>query len=225
MADVRRDHGRAQQGHYAEQRGTDFSHVVPDEGSNWRFRVNLFKQLGLPGMVARKVEQFIPDFEGLYLPPVMEELCKYRPGDGTAGGGHRLGQVDHDRLDAELGEPQLPQAHPDDRRPDRIRVHPGQVPHQPARTGHGRQGLPHRHDPCRPRRSGHHARGRNARSRDLRDRHSCRRNRSPRVRDDPRLERSPGRSAVFSTCSRRTCTRRSVPAWASTCGRSSARSC
>jgi twitching motility protein PilT len=60
--------------------GTDFSHVVPHEGTNWRFRVNLFKQLGLPGMVARKVEQFIPDFEGLYLPPVTVELCKYDQG-------------------------------------------------------------------------------------------------------------------------------------------------
>ena len=63
-----------------ENGGADFSHVVPYEGANWRFRVNLFKQLGLPGLVARKVEQFIPDFEGLYLPPVMEELCKYDQG-------------------------------------------------------------------------------------------------------------------------------------------------
>jgi twitching motility protein PilT len=63
-----------------ENGGADFAHVVPYEGNNWRFRVNLFKQLGLPGMVARKVEQFIPDFEGLYLPPVMEDLCKYDQG-------------------------------------------------------------------------------------------------------------------------------------------------
>lgn len=63
-----------------ENGGADFSHVVPHDGAKWRFRVNLFKQLGLPGMVARKVEQFIPDFEGLYLPPVMEDLCKYDQG-------------------------------------------------------------------------------------------------------------------------------------------------
>jgi twitching motility protein PilT len=60
--------------------GCDFAHVVPHEGTSWRFRVNLFKQLGLPGMVARKVEQRIPPFEGLFLPPVMEELCKYDQG-------------------------------------------------------------------------------------------------------------------------------------------------
>jgi len=60
--------------------GADFAHIVPHEGRNWRFRVNLFKQLGLPGMVARKIEQSIPPFEGLYLPPIMVELCKYDQG-------------------------------------------------------------------------------------------------------------------------------------------------
>ncbi|WP_437185969.1 type IV pilus twitching motility protein PilT [Planctomicrobium sp. SH668] len=60
--------------------GADFAHIVPHEGRNWRFRVNLFKQLGKPGMVARKVEQSIPPFEGLYLPPIMEDLCKYDQG-------------------------------------------------------------------------------------------------------------------------------------------------
>ena len=60
--------------------GADFAHIVPYEGNDWRFRVNLFKQLGLPGMVARKVEQDIPPFEKLYLPPVMEELCKFDQG-------------------------------------------------------------------------------------------------------------------------------------------------
>jgi twitching motility protein PilT len=64
----------------ARNGGADFAHVVPFEGANWRFRVNLFKTLGRPGMVARKVEQTIPPFEGLYLPPVMEELCKYDQG-------------------------------------------------------------------------------------------------------------------------------------------------
>lgn len=61
--------------------GTDLAHKVPDEdGHVWRFRVNLFKQLGAPGMVARKIEQNIPNFEGLFLPPIMEELCKYDQG-------------------------------------------------------------------------------------------------------------------------------------------------
>jgi twitching motility protein PilT len=66
---------------FEENGGTDLAHVVPDEeGRKWRFRVNLFRQLGLPGMVARKVEQNIPNFAGLHLPPIMEELCKYDQG-------------------------------------------------------------------------------------------------------------------------------------------------
>ena len=65
---------------FDENGGTDFAHVVEYEGETWRFRVNLFIQLGNWGMVARKVERWIPDFEGLYLPPAMEELCKFDQG-------------------------------------------------------------------------------------------------------------------------------------------------
>ncbi|MEW4529721.1 PilT/PilU family type 4a pilus ATPase [Maioricimonas sp. JC845] len=63
-----------------ENGGCDFAHIVNYEGHNWRFRVNLFRQLSLPGMVARKIEQFIPPFEKLNLPPIMEELCKFDQG-------------------------------------------------------------------------------------------------------------------------------------------------
>lgn len=72
--------------------GADFSKVVDDEdGDPWRFRVNLFTQLGLVGMVARKIERFIPPFDKLYLPPVMENLCKFDQGmvllSGVTGSG------------------------------------------------------------------------------------------------------------------------------------------
>ncbi|MCH8312739.1 MAG: PilT/PilU family type 4a pilus ATPase [Nitrospinae bacterium] len=61
--------------------GADFSKVVDDDdGDPWRFRVNLMTQLGMVGMVARKIERFIPPFEKLYLPPIMESLCKYDQG-------------------------------------------------------------------------------------------------------------------------------------------------
>ncbi|GDY09451.1 twitching motility protein PilT [Planctomycetia bacterium] len=60
--------------------GSDFSHVVDVEGEKWRFRVNLFVQMGIPGMVSRKVERSIPNFEGLYLPPSMEWLTNYDQG-------------------------------------------------------------------------------------------------------------------------------------------------
>ncbi len=60
--------------------GADFAHTVDVDGEDWRFRVNLFKQLGHIGLVARKVNNFIPDFAGLYLPPVMQSLCEYHQG-------------------------------------------------------------------------------------------------------------------------------------------------
>ncbi len=60
--------------------GADFSKVVEYKGEPWRFRVNLLTQLGKVGMVARKVERSIPPFEKLYLPPIMEDLCKFDQG-------------------------------------------------------------------------------------------------------------------------------------------------
>ena len=52
--------------------GADYAHVLEHKGESWRFRVNLFIQMGKMGMVSRKVERSIPNFEGLYLPPIME---------------------------------------------------------------------------------------------------------------------------------------------------------
>lgn len=60
--------------------GADFAKTIVCDGDPWRFRVNLLTQLGNVGLVARRVERFIPEFEGLYLPPVMEDLCKYDQG-------------------------------------------------------------------------------------------------------------------------------------------------
>ncbi|QDT88612.1 type IV pilus twitching motility protein PilT [Gimesia algae] len=65
---------------FHDEGGADFSYVVEYEGVPWRFRVNLFIQLGFPGMVSRKIERSIPNFEGLFLPPVMESLCKFDQG-------------------------------------------------------------------------------------------------------------------------------------------------
>ncbi|MFO1019092.1 MAG: PilT/PilU family type 4a pilus ATPase [Planctomycetales bacterium] len=60
--------------------GADFAYIVEYEGDPWRFRVNLFIQMGNMGMVSRKVERSIPNFAGLNLPPVMERLCQYDQG-------------------------------------------------------------------------------------------------------------------------------------------------
>ena len=71
--------------------GADFSKKIVHEGEEWRFRVNLLTQLGLVGMVTRKVERFIPPFDKLYLPPIMESLCKFDQGmvllSGVTGSG------------------------------------------------------------------------------------------------------------------------------------------
>jgi twitching motility protein PilT len=70
---------------FYEEGGADFAHVVEYENDKgvkepWRFRVNLLIQMGNPGMVSRKVERSIPNFEGLYLPPVMETLTHFDQG-------------------------------------------------------------------------------------------------------------------------------------------------
>ncbi len=65
---------------FDEDGGCDFAYVVDVEGVSWRFRVNLLQQLGNVGMVARRVNNFIPDFEGLNLPSSMEKLCHYDQG-------------------------------------------------------------------------------------------------------------------------------------------------
>ncbi len=67
-------------GDFHENGGADFAHVCDVEGVNWRFRVNVLQQMGHLGLVARRVSNFIPNFEGLFLPPAMEELCKYDQG-------------------------------------------------------------------------------------------------------------------------------------------------
>jgi twitching motility protein PilT len=65
---------------FEEEGGADFSHTIDVDGVRWRFRVNMLKSLGSIGLVARRINNFIPDFKGLYLPPSMEELCHYDQG-------------------------------------------------------------------------------------------------------------------------------------------------
>ncbi len=65
---------------YAETGGADFAHSMEVDGVRWRFRVNMLRQMGHMGLVARRVSNWIPNFEGLYLPPQMVELCKFDQG-------------------------------------------------------------------------------------------------------------------------------------------------
>lgn len=65
---------------FVDTGGADFAYVVNVDGEDWRFRVNMLQQLGRVGLVARRVNNFIPDFEGLHLPPVIETLCHHDQG-------------------------------------------------------------------------------------------------------------------------------------------------
>ena len=76
---------------YLDEGGTDFAYAVEVEGELWRFRVNILNQMGHMGLVARRVSNFIPDFEGLFLPPQLVRLCKFDQGmillSGVTGSG------------------------------------------------------------------------------------------------------------------------------------------
>ena len=58
--------------------GADFAHVIGNGEA--RYRVNLLKTRGQFAMVARLVNQSIPSFEKLFLPPQIEKLCHYEMG-------------------------------------------------------------------------------------------------------------------------------------------------
>jgi twitching motility protein PilT len=61
-----------------ETGGADFAHVVGED--ECRFRVNLFKQRGRLSLVARRVNNKVPTFEKLGLPPSIEKLCHFDQG-------------------------------------------------------------------------------------------------------------------------------------------------
>lgn len=63
---------------FEETGGADFAYVL---GNNeCRFRCNVFRQLGDLGLVARLVNQSIPPFEKLFLPPILGEICMHHQG-------------------------------------------------------------------------------------------------------------------------------------------------
>ena len=65
---------------FEEEGGADFAHTIHVDGVRWRFRVNMLQSLGNIGLVARRINNFIPDFRGLFLPDVMESLCHFDQG-------------------------------------------------------------------------------------------------------------------------------------------------
>jgi twitching motility protein PilT len=65
---------------FDEEGGADFAHGCEVDGTVWRFRVNILQQNGCMGLVARRINNKIPDFKGLFLPPSIESLCYYDQG-------------------------------------------------------------------------------------------------------------------------------------------------
>lgn len=65
---------------FDEDGGVDFAHILDLEGKRWRFRVNVLQQMGQVGLVARRVNNTIPDFENLYLPASLAKLCEFDQG-------------------------------------------------------------------------------------------------------------------------------------------------
>ena len=65
---------------FKDEGGCDFAYTVDVDGTDWRFRVNMLQQLGSLGLVARRVNNFIPTFEKLYLPDGLERLCQLDQG-------------------------------------------------------------------------------------------------------------------------------------------------
>jgi len=65
---------------FEEDGGVDFAHTLVVDGKRWRFRVNVLQQMGRVGLVARRVNNVIPDFKNLHLPESLETLCKHSQG-------------------------------------------------------------------------------------------------------------------------------------------------
>lgn len=63
-----------------EEGGVDFAHIIVDGDVETRFRVNLFKARGRLSLVARRVNNKIPTFEELHLPPVLADITQYDQG-------------------------------------------------------------------------------------------------------------------------------------------------
>jgi twitching motility protein PilT len=81
----------AQKGALANVGGVDLAYTVRVEEVDWRFRVNVFRQTGHVGLVARKVRAWIPTFEELHLPASLAKLCGHHQGmvllSGATGSG------------------------------------------------------------------------------------------------------------------------------------------
>jgi twitching motility protein PilT len=67
----------AQKQSFLEHGTLDFAHEIDDEN---RFRINVFRQRGVISLAARRVSAYVPSFEALHLPAVMEKIADTNQG-------------------------------------------------------------------------------------------------------------------------------------------------
>ena len=81
--------GESRQKYLKEHREIDIAYVVPDIG---RFRVNIFYQRELPGIIMRRVRAEFEDFASLGLPSVIKDICNFNEGIVVVCGAARTGK-------------------------------------------------------------------------------------------------------------------------------------
>jgi twitching motility protein PilT len=67
----------AQKEYFLANGTLDFAHEV---GRDHRFRINVFRQRGVISLVGRRVSAYVPSFESLHLPQVVEKIAESRQG-------------------------------------------------------------------------------------------------------------------------------------------------
>jgi twitching motility protein PilT len=67
----------AQKEYFLKNGTLDFAHEVGGEN---RFRVNVFRQRGVISLVGRRVSTYVPSFESLHLPLIIEKIAEARQG-------------------------------------------------------------------------------------------------------------------------------------------------
>ncbi len=67
----------AQREYFTKNGTLDFAHEV---GREHRFRINVFRQRGFISLVARRVSAYVPSFDSLHLPTVVEKIAEAQQG-------------------------------------------------------------------------------------------------------------------------------------------------
>lgn len=67
----------AQKEHFLKNGTLDFAHEV---GTEHRFRINVFRQRGVISLVGRRVSAYVPSFESLHLPPIVQKIAEFHQG-------------------------------------------------------------------------------------------------------------------------------------------------